>query len=130
MLLHSNATVCGQICAMEKVITLRAKVYITLQTSPYTLSVLLQLRIALQVRLWNFIHVLIVAVLAIILLPCLDRVMPHSIEVLAEFPSLQHLFCDLFWFDVFAVILPAPAAPQVVHLFTIPITIRHRKRTN
>ena len=72
MLLHSNATVCGQICTMEKVITLQAKVYITLQTSPYTLSVLSQLLIGLPVRLWNFIHVLIVAVLAIIVLPCLD----------------------------------------------------------
>ena len=95
MLLHSNATVCGQICAMEKVITLRAKVYITLQTSPYTLSVLFQLRIVLPVRLWNIIHVLIVAVLAIIVLPCLDRVMPHSIEALAEFPSLQRHRCHV-----------------------------------
>ena len=115
---------------MESVITLRAKVYITLQASSDTLSVLSQLPIRLPVRLCNIIHVLIVAVLAMVMSLCLDRVMPHSIEAVDEFPSLQRHFRDLCWFDVFAVILPAPAAPQVVHLFTIPITIRHRKRTN
>jgi hypothetical protein len=81
---------------MEKVITLRAKVYITLQTSPYTLSVLSQLRIVLPVRLWNIIHELIVAVLAMVSFTNRDRVMPHSIEVVAEFPSLQRLFCVFF----------------------------------
>jgi hypothetical protein len=59
--------------------TLRAKVYITLQTLPYTLSVLSQLGIVLPVRLWNIIHVLKVAVLAMVSFLCLDRVMPHSI---------------------------------------------------
>ena len=96
---------------MEKVITMWAKVDITLQTSPYTLSVLFQLRIVLPVRLWNIIHVLIVAVLAMVTFPRLYRVMPHSIEAVAEFPSLQRRFCDLFWFDVSAVILPAATAP-------------------
>ena len=96
---------------MEKVITLWAKVDITLQTSLYTLSVLFQLRIVLSVRLWNIIHVLIVAVLAMVTFPCLDRVMPHFIEAVAGFPSLQCRFCDLFWFDVSAVILPAATAP-------------------
>ena len=116
---------------MENVITLRAKVYITLQTSPYTLSVLFQLRIVLPVRLWNIIHVLIVAVLAMVTFPRLDRVMPHSIEAVAEFPSLQRRFCDLFWFDVSTVIPPAATAPQVIYIFTIiPITIGHGKRTS
>ena len=57
---------------MENVITLRAKVYITLQTSPYTFSVLFQLRIVLPVILCNIIHVLKVAELAMVIFPRLD----------------------------------------------------------
>ena len=113
---------------MESVITLQAKVYITLQALPDTLLVLYQLLIVLPVRLWNIIYVLIVAVLAMVSFPCLlDQVLSHSIKAMDEFSSFQRLFCDLCWFDLFAVILPAATAPQVVHIFTIPITIGHRK---
>ena len=116
---------------MEKAITLRAKVYITLQTSLYTFSVLFQVWIVLPIRLWNIIHVLIVAVLAMVTFPRLDRVMPHPIEAVAELPSLQRRFCDLFWFDVSAVIVPAATASQVIYIFTIiPIMIGHGKRTS